>query len=602
MQNIHKICAVFLLSVSAVYADPNVIWNYNYGGAATDRVECVRPAENGGWIAAGIYNEGASNTYGDVMVYKLDDAGNPEWNREYGWPENDCAYSITELSHGGFVLAGTADQGMFGLDGDILVMKVDDQGDTVWTRKFDYGELDVGYEVLADADENIYIGGGIDGDIIGFHGEAFLLRLTPDGDQVWMQTYEFATQACAYAMDFAHNGGFILAGAEAEDNYGGYGEILLLKTDDDGNLEWSRNLGAGRARNIKKTSDGGYVISGSSIKYYTTDRSHCLIKTDSEGNIEWTKSVCGLYYGEGAEVVETDDGGFLSAGYHLTVKTDADGSIFGVIPNWDNSYFYSLSPADGGNFTASGLQYSPGGGYGSSMVMQFDDALGSVIVDIEPEELPLVVPQGGSFTFDVEITNTSDETQTVMLRLFGNRCGWAAYHMFFEKSDLEIAPGEVISRDDIQQFVPPQAIPGIYSYEVFLYENVTEDLLYSQYFLFEVIAGDGDNTGDGEWQVTGWDDEISMQTETVTGFELHPAFPNPFNPETVITFSLPAAADISLTVYDLQGRLVAELADGFYPAGTYQKTFNAEKLSSGIYFARMTAAGHQQTEKLILLR
>ena len=601
MQNFHKILAVFLLFVSAVYADPNVIWNYNYGSAATDRAECVRPAEDGGWIAAGIFCEGPSNTNGDIMIYKLDQSGNSEWNREYGWPENDCAYSITELSHGGFVLSGVADQGMYGLDGDILVMKVDEQGDTVWTRKFDYGELDEGYEVLADADENIYIGGGIDGDITGFSGEAFLMKLTPDGDQVWMQTYEYATQTCAYAMDFAHDGGFILAGSEREDNYGGYGEILLIKTDEDGVQQWSRNLGAGRARNIKRTSDGGYIISGSSIKYWTTDRSHCLIKTDSEGNIEWDTSVSSVYYGEGMEVVETDDGGFLSVGYFLTVKTDADGNLFGVIPNWDNSYFYSLCPAEGGHFTAAGLQYPPGGGYGGSMVTQFDDVLGSVIVDIEPETLPLVVPQGGSFTFDAELTNTCEEIQTVILRIFGNRCGWAAYHLFFEKSDIELAPGETISKDDIQQFIPQQANPGIYSYEAHLYENASEDLLYSEYFLFEIISADGDNTGNDEWKVEGWDQAPAAQT-AVTGFELYPAFPNPFNSETVIAFTLPEASQVNLNVFDLQGRIAGELANGLFTAGTHERTFNAAELSSGVYFVRLSAGVYNHTEKLILIK
>jgi len=459
--------------------------------------------------------------------------------------------------------------------------------------------LDEGYEILADDDENIYVAGGIDGDITGFSGAAFLMKLTPDGNQVWMQNYEFATQTCAYAMDFAHDGGFILAGSEREDNYGGYGEIILLRTDEDGNLLWSRNLGAGRARNIKRTSDGGYIISGSSMKYWTSQRYHCLIKTDAEGNVQWSQSVCNLYYGEGSEVLKTEDGGYLSAGQMLIVKADAEGDLSGVNLNPEDSHLLSICQAENGNFTASGSQYA--GGYGNSVVMQFDDALGSVIVDIEPEELPLVVPQGGSFTFDIQLTNTSDETQTVDLQLIANRCGWVMNHLCYQKNNLEIVPGEVIVREDIRQFIPPQSPPDIYSYEVFLYSSAAEDLLYSRYFLFKITAAEGDMAGNSEWKIEGWDDDFSAKT-AVSGFELYPAYPNPFNPETVIAFSLPEASQVSLIVYDLQGRVADELANGYYPAGTYEKTFDASELSSGVYFARLSAGEYNQTEKLILLK
>ena len=75
-------------------------------------------------------------------------------------------------------------------------------------------------------------------------------------------------------------------------------------------------------------------------------------------------------------------------------------------------------------------------------------------------------------------------------------------------------------------------------------------------------------------------------------FEVWQNYPNPFNPSTNISFSVPKASDISLKVYNLIGQEVASLVDGKVAAGTHTFTFNAENLSSGLYFYRITA-GHQ---------
>ena len=83
---------------------------------------------------------------------------------------------------------------------------------------------------------------------------------------------------------------------------------------------------------------------------------------------------------------------------------------------------------------------------------------------------------------------------------------------------------------------------------------------------------------------------------------LLPNYPNPFNRFTRLAFHLPKAGDVSLVIYDIQGREVARLVDGFYPAGMYQRAFDGAGLSSGVYFARLKADGFSQTRKLLLMK
>ena len=64
------------------------------------------------------------------------------------------------------------------------------------------------------------------------------------------------------------------------------------------------------------------------------------------------------------------------------------------------------------------------------------------------------------------------------------------------------------------------------------------------------------------------------------------SYPNPFNPSTQIKLDLPEASTVSLTIYDVIGRQVAELASGYHEAGYHSVTWNATNQASGVYFAR----------------
>ncbi len=85
-------------------------------------------------------------------------------------------------------------------------------------------------------------------------------------------------------------------------------------------------------------------------------------------------------------------------------------------------------------------------------------------------------------------------------------------------------------------------------------------------------------------------------------FELNQNYPNPFNPTTKIKYSIPKTSNVELKVFDILGRKVAELVNEEKPAGNYTVDFNASKLSSGIYFYRITSGNFTQVKKMILLK
>jgi hypothetical protein len=85
-------------------------------------------------------------------------------------------------------------------------------------------------------------------------------------------------------------------------------------------------------------------------------------------------------------------------------------------------------------------------------------------------------------------------------------------------------------------------------------------------------------------------------------YALSQNYPNPFNPTTLIRYQIPAAAHVTLRLYNLIGQQVGELVNETQVVGRYQVTLDASSLPSGIYFYRITAGNFTETKKLTLLR
>jgi len=85
-------------------------------------------------------------------------------------------------------------------------------------------------------------------------------------------------------------------------------------------------------------------------------------------------------------------------------------------------------------------------------------------------------------------------------------------------------------------------------------------------------------------------------------FSLHQNYPNPFNPTTLIRYELPKATDVRIDVYNVRGQRVAELMNGFMPAGVHELSFDASSLSTGVYLYRIQTSEFQQMRKMLLVK
>ena len=232
------------------------------------------------------------------------------------------------------------------------------------------------------------------------------------------------------------------------------------------------------------------------------------------------------------------------------------------------------------------------------------DETSVLALSMTPHNPPVVIPPGGgSFRFDAEIVNISDSaivfdawTEVILPNgmIFGP---------LINRTGITIPAYSILSRT-VAQNVPGVAPPGVYTYvgKVGTYPDIVNGF---GEFPFEILAGEGSGEGRG-WTVSGWFGDYepltSPHTEIPMEFALQKPVPNPFNSTALIGFALPQSAKVTLVVFDIGGREVARLADGWYESGYHQAVFTGDKFASGVYFARISAGNFQKTVKLLLLK
>lgn len=121
-----------------------------------------------------------------------------------------------------------------------------------------------------------------------------------------------------------------------------------------------------------------------------------------------------------------------------------------------------------------------------------------------------------------------------------------------------------------------------------------------------IIGGTTDWSDSGSKEVWEYDPAISTgvanSAELPAEFVLKQNYPNPFNPTTAIFYTLPRFSEVALTVYDMLGRQVGVLASGTQPVGSYEVSFDATGLPSGVYLYRLQAGDYAIAKRMVVMR
>jgi hypothetical protein len=418
----------------------------------------------------------------------------------------------------------------------IFLLKTDSDGNEIWTEYFG-GE----YEDYARTIEPTADGGFI---ITGFtqpssnKRDLFLLKTDPQGGMEWIRSYDISSSDHGFCGRQTNDGGYILIGMST--NYvTGSEDILLLKTDASGNMLWYQLYGGSGycyGHCVQQTSDGGYIVFGSTELSGNGSRDFYLIKTDSQGNEIWSRVYGGPYDDYGFWIEQTPDGGFICTG------------LWGTSIYWEQELYLEKMDADGNTIwdilwceddvaTGNSVQNTSDGGF---------IVTGMTRLNTEPDKLLILkTDQDGNILWTQTVTHPY-RVEGYCIRETMNQ-------------DYIISGWAIIPPSDCRVYLAR---------------------LQAQTSTIEVL-------------------EDGSQPENII---LSHAFPNPFNPATVISYQLSVVGHVNLAVYDVSGRQVAELVDGWRDAGLHEVMFDGSGLASGVYIYRLEAGDCVRTGKMALIK
>jgi outer membrane protein assembly factor BamB len=347
-------------------------WEQTFGGQNEDRGHSVQQTQDGGYIITGEI-ESFGNGWSDIYLIKTDENGNELWSQTFGGEFNEIGYSVQQTTDGGYIIGGHTSS--FGNGGrDVYLIKTDENGNELWSQTFGGTNGDRGYSVQQTTDGGYIITGETNSFGNG-NLDVYLIKTDENGNELWSQTFGGTNGDIGYSVQQTTDGGYIITGSTNSFGNGSV-DFYLIKTDENGNEQWSKTFGGeefDKGYSVQQTTDGGYIITGSTNSFGNGSGNVYLIKTDENGNEQWSKTFGDDYNNYGHSVQQTTDGGYIITGltYYLgsdvyLIKTDENGN-----EQWSQTlggenfdYVYSVQQTTDGGYIITGYTDSFGnGGY-----------------------------------------------------------------------------------------------------------------------------------------------------------------------------------------------------------------------------------------------
>ena len=396
---------------------------------------------DGGYIMIGVSsstNGDVTSPHGanDIWVVKTNSIGLIEWQKSLGGSGNDTAYHIKQTRDGGFIIAGET-----AIKDDATnypyppltvcwVIKLDAMGNITWQKTFGGSGSDLARDIVQTTDDGYIIAGTTtsnDGVVSGNHGatDYWVVKLDASGNISWQKCLGGSSYDNAKTIRQTSDGGYIVGGetysndGDVSGNHGSY-DYWIVKLDAVGTITWKKILGGSlddELRDIKQTSDGGYIIAGFSNSYNGDvtgnhgNLDYWIVKTDATGNITWQKSFGGSGSDHGEYVQQTTDGGYVVGGYSKSTDGDVSDN-HGLYDYWvirinnlgeliwqktlggsQNEYGYNVEVTNDGGILISGRTESNDGDVTNNhQTNPYNGLLDYWLVKLNPSEgLPLTL-------------------------------------------------------------------------------------------------------------------------------------------------------------------------------------------------------------------
>ena len=287
------------------------------------------------------------------------------WEQTYGGEGLDVGNSVQQTTDGGYIISGITKSFGAGNE-DVYLIKTDENGVEQWSRTFGGISHDGGISVQQTTDGG-YIIAGITKSFGAGNDDVYLIKTDENGLEQWSQTFGGTSYDSGSSVQQTTDGGYIVTGSTY--SFGaGSSDVYLIKTDENGNELWTKTFGGtegDNGRSVQQTFDGGYIVTGSTAfptsPGATGSSDVYLIKTDGNGNEQWSQTFGGEENNDGFSVQQTTDGGYIIVGMSYTLDFHMD--VYLIKTNFNGIEQWSQVLGGLGDEWAYSGQQTTDGGY-----------------------------------------------------------------------------------------------------------------------------------------------------------------------------------------------------------------------------------------------
>jgi hypothetical protein len=591
------------------------VWSSAISAGGTSETACraILAIPDGGCFlvaAKKVYVNSIANY--DFWLIRMDANGDSLWSRTLGNDDWEFPFSLQRTNDGGYVMGGETNTSHGPNMWDMMLLKVSGSGDSLWTRYYGGAHNDICNFIVPTSDDGYLLAGSTESFGNGQPNcitDGWVVKTNASGDSVWSHAY-----GGIYMDEFIGaaevSDGYLLAGTT--NSFGpdtpGYLNFWLVKINSNGDTLWTRTYGGSgtdRCNAFLALPDGGAVLFGTTFSFSSGESDMWLVRVDANGNMLWNRAFGGSRYEAGNCVARTSDGGYILGGSTDTfgfadmwlVRTGPDGGGSSETTLLSEGFEGSFPPTD---WQAQQLQGTSQNWHlltgaseagcgdsthsGSNAVFHNDDrgtsGLDARDMLISPT---ITIPQGAS---------------NIRLSFFQRNCYVPSYYAdsthHWVLSSINGGSWTLLTEPNQRQAEWA---------EIRIPVSITEGQQLR-------IAFDYQGDYATEWYVD--DVRITANTPQVapqvrpnmpTAITLLDPYPNPFNSVMRISFILTAPARTELVVFNVLGQQVATLLDAsLQSAGHHTITWSAACCASGMYVIRLRANDQMLLRKVLLIR
>lgn len=321
--NMKKTSCILIFVLSSVFLHTLFSQSISFEkvyGPGCDGFYCVRQTFDGGYISTGVTNgdTACAGNYNDIYLVKTDPYGDTLWAKNIGNPlSSDQGFFVEQTSDSGYIIAG-----MNNGWGDVYLVKTDINGNVLWSKTYGGAYWDAG-GCVRELKNGGYILTGNKG-TSSSTSTIYLIKTDQNGNLNWSKNYVngygLSTGAGSLLETFDY--GYVLTGQIDTINIP---KAFLMKTDSAGIVSWLKiyNQGAETyGASVAQCSDSGFVMFGS--KHNAVGRDFFIVRTDLNGDTIWKKTIDRATHDMAGEIQQTSDGGFIITGGSGWIQCCAD--------------------------------------------------------------------------------------------------------------------------------------------------------------------------------------------------------------------------------------------------------------------------------------